>query len=513
MKVSIVAAVAHGGVIGRDGGLPWRLPEDMVRFRELTMGHPVVMGRRTWDSLPDRFRPLPGRGNVVVTRNPDWSAQGADRAGSIEHALGLLESDPQVFVIGGGEIYAAALPFADELLLTDIDADVDGDTTFPEWDREAFEETSRETHVSEDGTPFAFVTYRRNAASRQLAALAGVDARFEHAGLAYWLFGGWAVDFYAGSITRPHDDVDIAVWRDDLRRLAVLLEEDGWVHAPAPDEDGGTGYERDGVRLELTFLVRDDAGRIVTPLRDGAAAWPEHAFADDARELLGARARLVSLDALRSGKSSPRDDPADAVKDEADFATLSPSSIPAVVANLHVSRESLDARLPDLRALSTEQGTLELIVVRPSEGERELPSTAELTVEDGLIGDRWRASAHIHPDGSVNRENQLTLMSTRVLAGIAEPQRWPESGDNLLVDMGLDLESLPVGSRLAIGDEVIVKISEVPHTGCAKFSARFGSDALKFVNSPEGRQLRLRGVNAHVVVPGAVAVGDGVRRL
>jgi MOSC domain-containing protein YiiM len=113
----------------------------------------------------------------------------------------------------------------------------------------------------------------------------------------------------------------------------------------------------------------------------------------------------------------------------------------------------------------------------------------------------------------VSRENQLTLMSIRMLELIAEPERWPLSGDNLLVDMGLDMESLPIGSRLAIGDEVVVQISEVPHTGCAKFSARFGSDALRFVNSPEGRVLRLRGVNAHVIEPGTVSTGDPIRRI
>jgi MOSC domain-containing protein YiiM len=184
-----------------------------------------------------------------------------------------------------------------------------------------------------------------------------------------------------------------------------------------------------------------------------------------------------------------------------------------VTTDLHVARESLDPHLPALRALSSEQGTLELIVVRPAVGERELPERAELTLEDGLVGDRWRASAHVHADGRVSRENQLTIASTRLLELIAEPERWPLAGDNLLVDMGLDMESLPVGSRLAIGDEVIVQISEVPHTGCAKFSARFGSDALKFINSPEGRELRLRGVNAHVIEPGRVSTGDAIRRL
>jgi dihydrofolate reductase len=163
VTVSLVAAVARGGVIGRDGGIPWRLAEDMQRFRSLTMGHPVVMGRRTWESLPDQFRPLPGRGNVVVTRTPDWSAQGADRAGSIEEALNLLESESRVFVIGGGEIYAAALPFADELVLTEIDAEIEGDTTFPSWDHGEFEEVERDERVAEDGTPFAFVRYVRRA--------------------------------------------------------------------------------------------------------------------------------------------------------------------------------------------------------------------------------------------------------------------------------------------------------------------------------------------------------------
>jgi dihydrofolate reductase len=157
--VALVAAVARGGVIGRDGGLPWRLPEDMAHFRAVTIGHPVVMGRKTWDSLPDRFRPLPGRRNVVVTRNPAWSEEGAERAGSLEEALALVEGSERVSIIGGGELFAAALRFADELLLTEIDRDVQGDTFFPAWS--GFEETAREEHTAEDGTAFAFVSYRR----------------------------------------------------------------------------------------------------------------------------------------------------------------------------------------------------------------------------------------------------------------------------------------------------------------------------------------------------------------
>jgi MOSC domain-containing protein YiiM len=181
------------------------------------------------------------------------------------------------------------------------------------------------------------------------------------------------------------------------------------------------------------------------------------------------------------------------------------------VSTVHVPRESLDPHLSDLRALPTDRGTLELIVVRPSEGERELPESAELTIDDGLVGDRW--VPYVEKDGTSGRENQLTIASTHLLALIAERDRWPLAGDNLVVDIGLDKESLPAGTRLAIGDTVVVEISELPHTGCAKFSARFGSDALKFINSPEGRELRLRGLNAKVVVPGTVSTGDAVRRL
>lgn len=161
MTVALVAAVARGGVIGRDGGIPWRLPEDVASFKELTTGHAVVMGRKTWESIPERFRPLPDRRNVVVTRNPAWKAEGAERASSVDEALALLADEERVFVIGGAEIYAAALPHADELVLTEIDLDVDGDTFFPDWDDRAFPEASRDERTSTSGTRFAFVVYRR----------------------------------------------------------------------------------------------------------------------------------------------------------------------------------------------------------------------------------------------------------------------------------------------------------------------------------------------------------------
>jgi dihydrofolate reductase len=127
----MIWAQARDGVIGADGGLPWHLPEDMALFRRLTMGATVVMGRRTWESLPERFRPLPGRTNVVLTSDPTWSAEGAHRCGSVADVLGAHAS---VWVIGGGAVYAAFLPHADRLVVTDIDAEVDGDTWAPALD-------------------------------------------------------------------------------------------------------------------------------------------------------------------------------------------------------------------------------------------------------------------------------------------------------------------------------------------------------------------------------------------
>lgn len=160
-RIALVAAVARGGVIGRDGGLPWHLPEDMRHFRATTMGHPVVMGRRTWESLPAAYRPLPGRRNVVLTRDPSWYAKGAETAGSLDDALRLLAGEERVFVVGGAKAYAAALPLADELILTEIDVDVEGETRFPPFDRGEFELVAHEAHVSAGGTPYAFTTYVR----------------------------------------------------------------------------------------------------------------------------------------------------------------------------------------------------------------------------------------------------------------------------------------------------------------------------------------------------------------
>jgi dihydrofolate reductase len=160
--LSVIAAVARNGGIGRGNELLWRESADQKRFRAVTMGCPVIMGRRTWESLPARFRPLPGRANIVVTRDPAWRAEGASRAGSLDDALALVAQAPKAFVIGGAQLYEAALPRADELVLTEIDAEFDdADTFFPPWDRAAFERTSCEEHVTAQGITYRFTTYDR----------------------------------------------------------------------------------------------------------------------------------------------------------------------------------------------------------------------------------------------------------------------------------------------------------------------------------------------------------------
>lgn len=162
--VALIAAVARNGVIGANNEMPWRLPEDLRHLRRVTMGQPVIMGRRTWESLPARFRPLPGRRNIVVTRDGAWAAEGADRAASPEAALAMVANAARAFVIGGADLYAATLPLADELLLTEIDRDFEGDTLFPPFDRSRFVEVARETHRAEPPNDFdySFVTYHQN---------------------------------------------------------------------------------------------------------------------------------------------------------------------------------------------------------------------------------------------------------------------------------------------------------------------------------------------------------------
>jgi len=159
-SLAVIAAVAANGVIGDGNRLPWRLPEDLKRFRALTTGHAIIMGRRTWESLG---RPLPERQNIVVTRQRDYAAPGAETASSLDEALARVRRPGPAFCIGGGELYAQALPRADHLHLTEIARDFAGDASFPAFDRSAWRETAREPRAiaGPDGFAYAYVTYER----------------------------------------------------------------------------------------------------------------------------------------------------------------------------------------------------------------------------------------------------------------------------------------------------------------------------------------------------------------
>ncbi len=160
MKLGLIYARARNGVIGKDGGLPWHLPEDLAHFKRVTLGWPVIMGRKTWDSLPARFRPLPGRMNIVVTRQADWQAEGASRAGALPQALALCAGQAQAWVIGGSEIFDQALPLASVAEVTEIDADFEGDVFAPALPT-AWRELERQPGRSASGLGYSFVTYAK----------------------------------------------------------------------------------------------------------------------------------------------------------------------------------------------------------------------------------------------------------------------------------------------------------------------------------------------------------------
>lgn len=161
-RINLIYARAANGVIGANNTLPWHLPEDLAHFKRHTLGAPVVMGRKSWDSLPPRFRPLPGRANIVVTRQSDWRADGAQRAGSLAEAFELAGDVPELWVIGGAQIYAEAEPLAQRAVVTEIAKDFEGDAFAPTLGA-LWRETARESHVAASGMPFAFVTYEREA--------------------------------------------------------------------------------------------------------------------------------------------------------------------------------------------------------------------------------------------------------------------------------------------------------------------------------------------------------------
>jgi MOSC domain-containing protein YiiM len=180
---------------------------------------------------------------------------------------------------------------------------------------------------------------------------------------------------------------------------------------------------------------------------------------------------------------------------------------------VHHDRPTLEAGLEAIRAAPRDGGVLAHIVARPAVGERVVLDVAQLDPEVGLVGDTWRVrGSRRTPDGAAHPGMQLTLMNARAAAVIAGTrERWGLAGDQLYVDLDLSVDNLPHGARLEIGDAV-VEVTDQPHTGCAKFRQRFGADALRFVNSPVGRALRLRGMNARVLVGGRACVGDAVTR-
>ena len=161
MPLHLIYARSRNQVIGQQGGLPWHLPEDLAHFKRTTLGQPVIMGRITWESLPAAFRPLPGRTNVVVSRQPHFVASGAQVATSLQAAIKLFPTDQVVWLIGGAQLYAQAMPMASRLVVTEIDADFEGDAFAPTVDPALWHETQRSSHVSAQGLRFSVVTYER----------------------------------------------------------------------------------------------------------------------------------------------------------------------------------------------------------------------------------------------------------------------------------------------------------------------------------------------------------------
>jgi MOSC domain-containing protein YiiM len=180
----------------------------------------------------------------------------------------------------------------------------------------------------------------------------------------------------------------------------------------------------------------------------------------------------------------------------------------------HLSMTELEAGMDHIRRSPKDNGRLVMIVRRPNVDKREVLNEGELNTIEGLAGDTWKVRGNGHtPDGSADSNAQITVMNARTIALLAqEEERWPLAGDQLYVDMDLSHDNIPPGTRLSLGS-AIIEVSEEPHTGCKKFSSRFGVEAMKFVNSPEGKQLHLRGINAKVIQEGRICVGDAVRKL
>jgi MOSC domain-containing protein YiiM len=180
----------------------------------------------------------------------------------------------------------------------------------------------------------------------------------------------------------------------------------------------------------------------------------------------------------------------------------------------HLTMNELEAQLDNIRQSPKDEGTVAMIVRRPQIGEREILTKGALDLEEGLKGDNWQARGSKNtPDKSAHPEMQLNVMNARTIALVAQDKaRWALAGDQLYFDLDLSFQNLPIGQRLAVGT-AIIEVTPIPHAGCKKFVARFGLDAMKFVNSPVGKDLRLRGLNAKVIQPGIVQVGDKIRKI
>jgi hypothetical protein len=180
---------------------------------------------------------------------------------------------------------------------------------------------------------------------------------------------------------------------------------------------------------------------------------------------------------------------------------------------IQLTMKELEAGLDEILGAPKDEGVLKLIVRRPRIEEREVLEEAELDLVEGLVGDNWRTRGSSRtPNGSSHPDMQINIMSARVIALVAQsPDRWQLAGDQLFLDLDLSAENLPSGTRLTLGSAVL-EVTDQPHTGCKKFVERFGVDAMKFVNSPRGRELHLRGINARVVYPGVIRVGDLARK-
>lgn len=180
-----------------------------------------------------------------------------------------------------------------------------------------------------------------------------------------------------------------------------------------------------------------------------------------------------------------------------------------MIEQIHMTKSELESGLDAIRQSPRDEGALAMIVRRPDTDEREVIDQAELDLVEGLVGDNWKTRGSSRTkDGSANPEAQITIMSARAIALIAQDkERWPLAGDQLYIDLDLSEDNLPAGSQIALGS-IVLQVSTEPHTGCSLFVERFGMDAVQFVNSPEGRRLRLRGVNAKITQPGVIQIGD-----